>query len=457
MSDIHEYIPKTPDEERAMLEAIGVHRFEDLLEIPESLRLNRPLALPPRLSEVDLKREMEELAAENNIPNLSFIGGGAYDHFIPSVVGHMISRSEFYTSYTPYQAEMSQGLLQSIYEFQTMICEIAGMEVANASLYDGASALSEAALMARRITRREKILVSRAVHPYARQVLKTYLRGASIVEIDLEDGATDLNQVDRMVDERTAALLLQQPNFFGSLEDAAAAAEIVHRRGAFLVLSVDPISLGVLAPPGALGADIAVGEGQPLGNSLSFGGPYFGFFATRREHIRQMPGRVVGATVNSRGERGFCLTLQTREQHIRRERSTSNICTNQALSALAATVYLAAMGPWGLKRVAEICASNAHYAAQAISKIEGFSLAYSRPFFKEFTLRVPGRAATWLARLRRRGIAAGIDPSALKRVAGERSRDPQSLIVCTTEKHRRSDIDQLVRAIADLSSRDKKA
>lgn len=438
-----EYIPKTAAEETAMLEAIGVSSFDQLLEIPAGLRLNRPLALPPPLSQMELRRELWEISRKNldTTTALSFLGGGSYDHFVPSTVGHVLSKSEFYTSYTPYQAEMSQGLLQTIYEYQTMICQLTGMEVSNASVYDGASALAEGALMAMRVTKRSKVILARTVHPHYRQVVKTYLSGlpaARTKEAPFHAGSTSIEQLGEIIDDQTAAVMIQYPNFFGQLEEVEEIERLAHARGALLVMAVDPISLGILKSPGEFNADIAVGEGQSLGNAVSYGGPYVGFFATRRDFIRQMPGRVVGATTDGQGRPGFCLTLQTREQHIRRERATSNICTNQALNALAAAVYLATVGKEGLRDVAMLCLAKSHTAQEKIAAIPGFSVPFTAPFFKEFVVQLPVPASRLLKKARRAGILAGIDLGAYYREL------KNHLLICATEKHHPEDIERLV-------------
>lgn len=438
-----EYIPKTAAEEKSMLEAIGVSSFDQLLEIPAGLRLNRPLHLPPPLSQMELRRELWEIGRKNldTATLLSFLGGGSYDHFVPSTVGHVLSQSEFYTSYTPYQAEMSQGLLQTIYEYQTMICQLTGMEVSNASVYDGASALAEGALMAMRITKRSKIVIARTVHPHYRQVVKTYLSGlpsAKLKEVPFEAGTTRPDRIGEWADDQTAAVLIQYPNFFGQLEEVEEIERLAHVRGALLVMAVDPISLGILKTPGEFNADIAVGEGQALGNAISFGGPYVGFFATRRDFIRQMPGRVVGATTDRQGRPGFCLTLQTREQHIRRERATSNICTNQALNALAAAVYLATVGKEGLREVAMLCLAKSHEAERKITAIPGFTVPFTAPFFKEFVVQLPAPASRVLKKARRAGILAGIDLGAYYREL------KNHLLICATERHHSEEIERLV-------------
>jgi glycine dehydrogenase subunit 1 len=442
-----EYMPNTADDHRAMLAVIGVERFEDLLtEIPASVRLNRALALPPALSELEVRREIGGLLDRNAHADRSpcFLGAGAYDHAIPSIVPFLASRSEFSTSYTPYQAEMSQGLLQTIFEFQTMVCELTGMDVANASMYDGASALAEAALMACRVTKRSRIVAAGTIHPHHRQVLATYLSGIShpIHAVRTMDGRVDLDDLRRSLTDDTAAVLVQHPNFFGNMEDVTAIAEAAHGRGALAVASVDPLSLGLLAPPGVWGADVAVGEGQALGNAMSFGGPFVGFMATKKDFMRQIPGRIVGATVDTKGRPGYCLTLQAREQHIRRERATSNICTNQALMALTASIYLATLGPNGLRDVGEQCLAKSHYAAERIAASKGFSRASSAPFFKEFVVRTPRPPAEINAALLKAGIIGGLDLGRFD------SAWTNQWLVCVTEKRTREEIDRMAAVLA---------
>ncbi|MGH8649213.1 MAG: aminomethyl-transferring glycine dehydrogenase subunit GcvPA, partial [Burkholderiales bacterium] len=372
--------------QREMLATIGAASIEDLLHrVPAKARLARPLAIGPAVAEMDLVRLMRGLAAKNAHADshVCFLGAGAYDHYVPSPINHLISRGEFFTAYTPYQPEASQGTLRTIYEYQTMIAELTGMDVANASIYDGASSLAEAALMAHAVTGRDGIVISRGVNPLYRQVVASYAAGPRLrlKEVPLGDGATDLAQLKKAVSDKTAAVVLQYPNFFGFLEDVQAAAEIAHAAKALCVVAVDPVSLGLLAPPGALGADIVVGEGQGIGVSLAYGGPYLGFFATKTDLIRRMPGRLVGVTVDRDGKRGFVLTLQTREQHIRREKATSNICTNVALCALMTTIHLALIGKQGLRKVGELALAKAHYAAESLSKIPGVRLRFTAPFF----------------------------------------------------------------------------
>jgi len=437
------YTQLTPADVQQMLARIGVRSVEDLFrDIPAGLRLRRPLDLPPALSEPEILDHLAALAHKNTGTHQAccFLGGGAYDHFIPTVVDALAGQSEFVTAYTPYQAEASQGSLQAFYEYQTLICQITGMDVSNASLYDGASATAEAALMARAANGRGRLVVSAAVHPHTRQVLATYMANLPIelATVPAPDGQTDLDALRRDVDDRTTAVILQSPNFFGIVEPLEAAARIVHEAGGLMIASVDPISCGLLKSPGACGADIVVGEGQPLGIPLSYGGPYLGFLACREVFVRRMPGRLVGATRDRQGRRGFCLTLQTREQHIRRERATSNVCTNQGLLALRAAVYLAAMGRSGLAKVASLCLSKAHYAADRISRIDGFELRFpGRPFFKEFVVRTRKDVAGVLEAARSRSILAG---PALGRWYPDMS---DCFLVAVTEKRSRQEIDAL--------------
>jgi glycine dehydrogenase subunit 1 len=370
------YLPHTPEDRRSMLDAIGVKHAEDLFaDIPAELRLNRPLALPAALSEPDLVRHLQELAGANlNFDQCAcFLGAGAYDHYIPSVVDHVIRRSEFYTAYTQYQPEISQGYLQALWEYQSMICSLTGMDVSNASMYDGATALAEAAMMACGATGRSQVLVARSVHPHYRTVLTTYGRDRdySLEYIGYADGVLDLAELDAKLSATTAAVIIQNPNFFGCVEDLAAIAARVHAKGGLFIVSADPISLGILAAPGDCGADIVIGEGQGLGLAAAFGGPYLGFFATTEKLMRKMPGRIVGQTQDHDGTRGFVLTLQAREQHIRREKATSNICSNEALCALTAAVYLSAVGRDGLAQVADLCLQKAAYAREQLAAKAG--------------------------------------------------------------------------------------
>jgi glycine dehydrogenase subunit 1 len=376
-----------------------------------------------------------------------FLGAGAYNHFVPSVVDAIISRSEFYTAYTPYQPEISQGTLQAIYEYQTMVCQLTDMEVANASHYDGATALAEAAIMAFEVSRRRKhkVIVAADIHPEYRQVIRTYLRGTDLLLTGDEDPPADLDDLAALIDEDTACVLVQNPSFLGELRSADAVgglADAVHRVGGLLVVAVDPVALGLFRPPGEYGADIVVGEGQPLGNPISFGGPYLGLFACRDKFKRKMPGRLAGATVDTQGRRGFVLTLATREQHIRRGKATSNICTNQALCALAAGVYLAVMGRHGLRQVAELCYHKAHYAARQINALSGFEVQSSE-FFKEFVVRCPSPPAEINARLLEKKIIGGYD------LSPHYPHLADCMLLCVTEMNSREQIDRLVGAMAE--------
>ncbi len=355
------YIPHTEEDKKEMFREIGVKSTEELFKnIPQDLLLKTPLGLPSSLSEMELLKEMRKLSQKNANLNeyVSFLGAGSYDHFIPTVVNHLSERSEFYTSYTPYQPEASQGILQVFYEYQSLICQLFQMDIANASLYEGATALAEAVILAHNFNHRQKVLLSKTIHPEYRQVLKTYIEktlGLSIVEIDYENGITNLNELKEKISEEISCVVIQNPNFFGCLEKVREIEEITHKFGSLYITSVDPISLGLLIPPGEYNADIAVAEGQSLGNHLNFGGPYLGIFTCKKKFLRKIPGRRVGETTDQKGQRGFTLTLQTREQHIRREKATSNICTNEALNALRATIYLSALGKEGLREVAELC------------------------------------------------------------------------------------------------------
>ncbi|MBI4336251.1 MAG: aminomethyl-transferring glycine dehydrogenase subunit GcvPA [Chloroflexi bacterium] len=435
----HPYLPNTPEQRQAMLRAIGASSAEELFaDIPLQHR-NPRLDLPPPLSEEELRREMEDLAAENAAPDqyACFLGGGAYRHFIPSVVRAVVSRGEFLTAYTPYQPEVSQGTLQATYEFQSMVCLLTGMEVANAGMYDGATALAEGALMACRVTSRYKVAVLDTVNPAYRRVLETYTRPQGI-EVTVTSSRAP------QVDGTTACLLAQYPNFLGAVEDVEALGRAAHAQGALLVLSAYPTALGLLKPPGELGADIATGECQPLGVPMSFGGPYVGFFACQERYLRQMPGRLVGRTVDTQGRTGYVLTVQTREQHIRRERATSNLCTSEALVALATTVYLAALGPQGLRRVAELCYHKAHYAASLIAELPGYSLPVPGAFFNEFVVGCPALPRAINRHLLRRGILGGLDVSGLV---------PNSMLFCVTEMNTRQEIEALVEALREAPSR----
>jgi len=444
------YLPHTEEDRRRMLETIEKNDVEELLEaVPEELRQKKPLNLPPPSAEMDTVSLLRELASVNGDLDsyTSFLGAGIYDHFIPSVVSHITSRPEFYTAYTPYQPEVSQGTLTAIFEYQSMIAELTAMDVSNASVYDGGSALAEAASMALALSKkRNGLVVSKGIHPFYREVMKTCLTGqeVEIVEVPVTGGLTDLDRLRDECCDNTAAVIVQSPNFVGSIEDLKEVGEAATACGALFIAVVDPISLGILKPPGEFGADIVIGEGQALGNHPSFGGPLFGFFACRDKHKRSLPGRLVGQTVDEDGKRGFVLTLQTREQHIRREKATSNICTNQALNALAATVYMSLMGKEGLREVAQLCIQKAHYAREKINELEGFSSPWDTPFFKEFPVRTTTFPGEVIERLKSKGFLAGVSAGCF-----DSSLD-DVLLVAVTERRTKEEIDKLVELLGDL-------
>jgi len=441
-----------------MLAAIGVKSIEDLFaDVPAGVRFPA-LNLPGPQSEMETLRELMELASANADAQASpcFLGAGAYNHYSPSIVNHMILRGEFLTAYTPYQPEVSQGTLQAIFEYQSMVAALTGMEVANASHYDGATSMAEAVIMAVAHGRekRRKVLISPAVHPHYRAVVRTYTQGMRLTITGDERQQATLSDLAAQLDGDTALLIVQSPNFFGQIEDLAGLADKVHAAGALLCVAADPISLGMLQPPGRMGADIVVGEGQSLGIPMSYGGPYLGFFATRKDFVRRMAGRLVGETKDKNGQRGYVLTLSTREQHIKRERATSNICTNQGLMALAATVYMEAMGKHGLRRVAELCWHKSHYAAAEIGLLPGFAVVGDRPFFKEFVVRCPepaGPSSVGVAELNRHlydehGLIGGYDLGQdYAHLAGH-------MLLCVTEMNSRDDIDTLVQALSEFGA-----
>jgi glycine dehydrogenase subunit 1 len=439
------YIPNTSIIEKELLTAIGVERFEDLLtDIPEDYLKNCRIVLPEPLSELEAWQKLQSLAAKNSETDttISFLGGGSYDHFIPAAVDFLINRSEFYTAYTPYQPEVSQGTLQAIYEYQSLICQLLDMEVANASLYDGATALAEAAIMSINATRRNKILVSPFINANSLKVLQTYL---SAREIEIEylgenNGRTDFGQLSAKLDNSVAALLVQSPNFLGNIEELDGIAARLHANQSLLVISVNPISSAILKTPGELGADIAVAEGQSLGIHQSLGGPYLGILAATRSLIRSLPGRIVGETIDVDGKRGYVLVLQTREQHIRREKATSNICTNQGLMALAATIYLSLLGKNGLKQVAQLCLNNAHYLAEKIESLTQYSLPYQAvPFFNEFVVKTPIPAREIINAGLGEHFFAGINLGEFRPDWGHR------LLIAVTEKRTRQEIDDFIK------------
>jgi glycine dehydrogenase subunit 1 len=448
------YIPNTGLDREAMLREVGASSVDDLFAcVPGEMRLRAPLDVPGPLSEIELVRHLSELAAMNRAACevTSFLGGGIYDHAVPAAVRHVTRLPHFYTAYTPYQAEASQGTLQAIYEFQSLIVRLTGLDVANASMYDGSTAAAEACLMAMDATKRDRVVVSAAVSPTVRQVVRTYLgaTGVDVIEVPLRHGMTDAEALGGAL-PGAAALLVQQPNAFGLIEPAAAIAERVGPSGALLIASVDPVSLALLAPPGSYGADIAVGEAQCLGSPMGFGGPLLGFMAAKRAHVRRLPGRIIGATADARGRRGYVMTLQTREQHIRREKATSNICTNEGLVALAATVYLSLLGKDGFRDLAVQVASKAHYAADALAAVPGVRIRFPGPFFREFVIELPMDVLAARDELAKAGIWPGI-PCGPSYEGMERC-----VLVSVTEQHTRGDIDSLASALgAIIASRRK--
>ena len=439
----HRYLPHTDQDRQVMLEALGLRSVGELFaDIPDAVRFRGELDLPPAMSELELMRHLADLTRGNgNVDEYTcFRGAGAYDHFIPSAVKHITGRAEFYTAYTPYQPEVSQAVLQSIFEYQTLICELTGMDVANASMYDGATAVAEAALISSyALSGRRRVVVSSALHPEYRETLRTYGRGPKleVVEVPYEEGVTPVDRLRRMVDEETACVIAQQPNFFGCIEDMAALGEAARASGAHFVACVDPVSLGIMKPPGEYGADFVVGEGQGLGVPLGFGGPHLGFFAATSRLIRRMPGRIAGVTVDAEGRRGLVLTLQTREQHIRREKATSNICSNEALCALAATVHLCLLGKQGIREVAEQSLKKAHYAQRGLAEA-GYRPRFAAPFFKEFAVRSPVAVERVNQDLLADKIVGGAE---LGRWYPELA---DSLLIAVTEKRTRQEIDRLI-------------
>ena len=437
------YIPSTPDEQREMLRAAGFDSFDGLFsQIPESVRVKGPLNLPAGLSELEVRRRMGAIAAENTVFPTVFRGAGAYRHYIPAAVTRITSNETLLTAYTPYQAEISQGILQSIFEYQTMICELTGMDVANASVYDGANAAAEAAAMCRD-RGRTTVYVSAAAHPDTIRTVRTYAFGANaeVKLVPAKDGATDAEALQKMIsgDKTAACFYLQQPNFYGTIEDADTLGAIAHAAGAKFAMGVNPIALAVLKTPAECGADVAVGEGQPLGLPPGFGGPYLGFMACKAAMMRRLPGRIVGQTADAAGNRAFVLTLQAREQHIRREKALSNICSNEALCALTAAVYLSTMGPEGLKAAAKQCYSKAHYTAKRIGAIKGFELKNSSEFFHEFVTACPD-AEKALAKLEKHGILGGLPL------------EGGGLLWCVTELNSKEEIDELVSLLGEEES-----
>lgn len=441
----HRYLPVTEQDQADMLAVVGAGSIEELFtDIPAAVRYSGVMPMSGRLGEPELLKHMRELAERNadfdRYP--SFLGAGLYDHHIPVVLNHVISRSEFYTAYTPYQPEISQGELQAIFEFQSYICELTGMKVANASMYDGATALAEAAALAAGATKRKQIIVSRAVHPEAREILLTSAHGLNldVIEIGYKDGVTDLAALEAAITEETAAVLIQTPNFFGCVEDIRAVEPLIHAKKGLLVLSVNPMSLGLLESPGELGADVVVGDAQPLGIPASLGGPTCGFFAVSEPLMRRIPGRIVGQTVDREGKRGFVLTLQAREQHIRREKATSNICSNQALLALCASVYMSTLGKAGMQEAALLNLRKSHYAANRAAATRSLSLAFASPFFNEFVVRLPEdtdlKAVN--SKLLKAGFIGGCDlGTAYPELKGH-------MLIAVTERRTKDEIDRFI-------------
>ena len=432
-----------------MLATLGISSIDDLfLDIPREHR-NPPLDLPDPLSEMEIQLELAGLAAKNRPMGSgpSFLGAGSYNHFIPAIVKALMIRGEFLTAYTPYQAEASQGTLQVIYEFQTLVANLYDMDVANAGMYDGATSLAEAVLMACRVTRRERVAIASTVSPTYRQVIQTYCQSQGIQVDIVSTDAPDLNA-------QTSCLVLQYPNFYGYIEDIERLSATAHQQEALLVVSADPTAMGMFQPPGHYGADIVTGEGQPLGIPVSYGGPYVGLFSTKQEYIRQMPSRLSGRTVDSQGRTGYVLTLQTREQHIRRERATSNICTNEALYALAATIYLAALGKQGLRQVAQLCYQKAHYTASQIAALPGYSLAAGNDgagaFFQEFVVQCPAPPAEINRKLMEKNILGGLDLTVSPYDEGTSGESQNPMLLCVTEMNTRKDIDALVTALGEF-------
>ncbi|HEY3309848.1 MAG TPA: aminomethyl-transferring glycine dehydrogenase subunit GcvPA [Desulfuromonadaceae bacterium] len=443
MNDSH-YCPHTPEEEKEMLAAIGVSSVEELFApIPSDLRA-KTFNIPPGMSEFETFARMQSVAAGNS-ELLNFIGGGFYDHIIPAVVDHLSGRAEFYTAYTPYQPECSQGTLQALFEYQTAICRLTGLDVSNASLYDGATACAEAAMMALRVTGRNKIVMDGCVSPFSRQVLKTYLfnLNVEVIEIVPLDGLLNRNELAKVLDDSVAGVLVQNPNFFGGVEEFSELADQVHGQGALLLASVYPISLGLVKSPGEMGVDVAVGDGQSLGNPLSFGGPSFGFIAAKKSLIRNMPGRIIGETIDKQGRRGYVLTLQAREQHIKRHKATSNICSNQGLCALRGLIFLSSVGKQGLVAMAGLNRDKAEYAKAKLAEIPGVTVLQGAASFNEFTVFLPKPARGVVAVMLENGIAAGVP-------LGEYYEDSDNaLVVTVTEKRTRKEIDRLAKGLEE--------
>ncbi|WP_032120582.1 aminomethyl-transferring glycine dehydrogenase subunit GcvPA [Clostridium amazonitimonense] len=444
---MYPYIANTNQDKEEMLKAIGVNTLQELFnDVPENVLLSRELKIAKSASEIEVSKKVKDLALKNkNIDDyICFLGAGSYDHYIPSVIKHLVSRSEFYTAYTPYQPEISQGTLQGVFEFQSMICELTGLDVSNVSMYDGPTAAAEAAILVSQSTRRKKVLVSKTVNPETRKVLDTYLkfRNVEYVEIEEKDGTTDVENLKSILDKDTAGVLIQSPNFFGVIEDVSEVEKMVHDNKSLFIMSVDPISLGILKSPGELGADIAVGEGQALGGNMNFGGPCVGFMTTTTKLMRKMPGRIVGQTTDVDDKRGFVLTLQAREQHIRREKATSNICSDQTLNAIAAAIYLATLGKAGIKEVAEQCIKKSHYAYNKLMETGKVKpLFKDKPFFKEFAVVLDKDVDKANEELLDKGILGGYN------LSKPYDKYENAMLLCVTENRRKSEIDKLAKVM----------
>jgi len=440
------YTPHTQNEVKEMLDVIGLEKESDLFAlVPDELKVSK-LNLPDGLDEFSTFDMFKKLAAKNVTNKIMFMGGGYYDHIVPSAVDALAGRSEFYTAYTPYQAEASQGTLQALYEYQSLICELTGMDVSNGSMYDGATALAEAALMAVRITKRNKVLVDAGVNPTYIKVLETYLsfRDIEVEVIQMNDDVSDLATVESKIDNTIAAYLFQNPNFFGSVSDFTTITEKLHEHKALAVMSAYPVSLGLLKDPGSLGVDIVSADGQCLGNYLSFGGPTFGMIATKTEYIRNLPGRIIGKTLDQDGKELFVLTMQAREQHIRRQRATSNICSNQNLLALRSTIFLSLIGREGLVTMAELCFNKSEYLKEELSKVSGVSICNTQSTFNEFVIKTALTSADLLEKLSQKGFYAGVDLSALY------ENKSNEILISVTEKRTKEDMDALVKAIGEV-------
>lgn len=438
------YLPQTDEDRRNMLEKIGVQTIDELIDnaIPRDIQFDGKLPISDGLSDIEVEKILGSLASENRAAKMkNFIGGGAYNMYVPAPVDEIVSRPEFYTAYTPYQPEVSQGTLTAIFEFQTMMTALTAMDISNASMYDGASATAEAAILAMHSTKRKRVIYSQGLNPLYVEVLRTYIHGfdVELVPLPLSGGSVDISALEKLVDENTACVIIQNPNFFGVVEDGGAFADIIHSKGAVYIVSIpDPMSLGIITPPGDYGADVAVGEAQQFGNYVSYGGPYIGFFTAKKEFLRSMPGRIIGMTQDVDGKRGFVMVFQTREQHIRRARATSNICTNQQLCALRATVYLALLGARGFSAISKLLFDRAHYLAERLAEIDGISLLFDAPFFREFAVKIPGEASEVVETLARKNIIPGLNlgrfyPS-MKDV----------LLLASSDLYGKDDIDELV-------------